>query len=146
MNLNLPKNTKFLVFGIIALIIVLLVIAFLPRRGGENISFSPLPQPTQRPFYLEPGYNGPSPGSVSQTSTPESEEAAGRSEILGELLNRLPFEGQYFSLNYDFSTNAFTATFNSKELARANREFDEFLKQNNVPSRDWLYNLKISRI
>lgn len=145
MNFNLPKNIYFFIIGIIALLVVLLSVIFLPRKSPQLINVGPSSSPTQKPLYLDPGYNGPPPESIFQTSTPESEESARRSKLVGLLLKKLPYSGTKFSLRYNMDTNQFIAVYADGEEAAGKIELDGFLESNGIDSTSWLNNFTVQR-
>lgn len=93
---------------------------------------------------------GPLPESVrKQESQPNNyvfdetgEETARREYLLGELINKLPRQGNNFTLSYDFSDDNFILSLGENEEA-GNRNFESFLRQNNIEDKSWIKNLKI---
>jgi hypothetical protein len=72
----------------------------------------------------------------------EGEEQARQDFLLGELINKLPHEGNNFALSYDFSRDVFVLTLGESENL-GNRNFEVFLSENNIEDRSWIENLEV---
>jgi hypothetical protein len=84
----------------------------------------------------------PETGTDYQVITPKEEQKIDQDNAVGQLIKKLPYQSANFSLEYEFSTNKFTLTLNQNNLTAANNEFDQFLKDNSIQNRNWLYNLR----
>lgn len=108
---------------------------------------TPIPSPAPIPFF------SPSPTSPSATSSSfiprpnpdikydlSDDEILRRDALVGQLLNKLPYSGTNFSLEYNYSNGQFIATLKTNQEA-SNKELDDFLKSNQIENRSWLNNL-----
>lgn len=145
-----------------SLILHLLIITFISMIFFSFIflSFFRPTQPTPQPsFSTKPSLILPSPqidtenlqfhpdeNIVAQTTDQEAQEMLDKDATIGQLLPKLPYQGTFFSLEYDYSTNIFTVNFSASNQAQANQEFDQFLKSNQIQNKNWLYNLKIDNL
>lgn len=77
--------------------------------------------------------------------TGESRDAAKRGYVVGDLIDRLPYNGENFIMNYDIDEDRFVVVLNSNNLALANKEFDAFLAENKIGDRSWIKNLVVKR-
>jgi hypothetical protein len=66
-----------------------------------------------------------------------------KDDLVGKLIEKLPYQGQNVKLVYTISNNRFTATFKSATKAAGDQELSDFLKQNKIDSTDWLYNYTV---
>ena len=90
---------------------------------------------------ITPNHVGPG-GSNSYVQTPKQQTQQQRQALVSQLINKVPYNGKYFSLNYNFNDAKFILTLSSNNLVQANTEFDSFLKQNGIQSRSWFTNLE----
>lgn len=61
--------------------------------------------------------------------------------IIGKLVEILPYQGKLFSLSYDYSKDSFTLYLNKNDQQGAEKEFEAFLKTNDMQGKNWLQNL-----
>lgn len=104
----------------------------------QNVSFKKTgyePRPTTLPT------NGSVPNNYG--SDLKTVNDAKKSFLAGQLINKLPHVGNNFSLSFDFSTGYFTLVLNKNNLDLGNKEFNNFLLQNNVADRSWISNLTV---
>ncbi len=147
---NFIKNNLGYIFFAVALVVVISTIAIYlsinPTRDQSPspvTSFSPSPSP-RLDQKNTPGE--PDPGRSYQKIDQQGLEFIRRGTLISNLIDKLPFEGENFSLLYNLSNNQFIAVFNNKESTLAQKEFEAFLKQNNIEDKSWLYNLTIKEI
>lgn len=152
MNVNLIPSKIKIFAGILIVSIFVLTLTLLLNPQTSTPQPTPNSSPRQPSSIIpitqpipaeEPGYTGPQPGSVYQTPLPEYNEAVRINELLGLLLKKLPYEGSVFNLRYDGISNSFIATFYSGKEQTGKQELENFLKENQIQSTDWLYNYKI---
>ena len=128
------KKTYFLIISLFAIALILIVIAF-----------------ATTPKQKTPAAKSPT---VSRTSTPTAGSAVpnnipkkippnypSHTLAISALIEKLPHEGNYFSLSYDFSKDSFMLLLNTTSSATGEAEFESFLKQNGVLDESWLQNL-----
>ncbi len=80
---------------------------------------------------------------LQQTITPADQKIIQQDYLIGQLIKKLPFHSELFVLRYDIETNSFVVSFIKDKLNEANQSFDQFLKDNSIENRNWLYNLNI---
>lgn len=85
----------------------------------------------------------PNNNTPQQTMTEVSEKLVTQDQQVGQLIKKLPFHSELFVLRYDIETNSFVVSFIKDKLNEANQSFDQFLKDNSIENRNWLYNLNI---
>ncbi len=133
-------NKPYYIIGtIITLILIMIFIgswAFLNYRERVNNDSGFTTQ--NQPLSKEPSVStGSDLGDFSQKELNEN-----RGYKVSELASKLPQNGQNFSLSYDFDTDEFTLYINPDAQEQGNSELTAFLKQNQIDSISWLYNLK----
>jgi hypothetical protein len=134
MNLTFIKKNLF-VFIVIVLIIVFLISFFLVSQfNGGKPSPTPLPSGEAQT---------PQEGKSYSALTDQAQEQIRKDELVGKLIDQLPHKGTNFTLTYNISNNRFTATFNTKNRAQGEQELNQYLKQNQIDSTDWLYNYTV---
>lgn len=84
----------------------------------------------------------PDASTIVQTIDDSSQKMLDKDVAIGHILTKLPYKGNFFTLEYSYQTNAFTITLSADNQTQANQEFDQFLKSNKIENRNWLYNLK----
>lgn len=78
---------------------------------------------------------------LQQTITPADQKIIQQDYLVGQLIKKLPFHSELFVLRYDIETNSFVVSFIKEKIDEANQSFDQFLKDNRIENRNWLYNL-----
>jgi hypothetical protein len=101
---------------------------------GEDVFF---PTPT---FYQETKQYIEKQKEIAATEAPFHNQ----NEKVGELLNKVPYQGQNFRFEFDNQQLAFKVTLSNEKKDEANAEFDQFLKTNNVMDRSWIQDLIIT--
>ncbi len=150
----IKKNLGYIVSAV-GMLFILTSFVYLQFIGPKNIPqvtpkpiqlFSPTPSPISTPLPI----NIPSQGVVYQESikTIQQQEAdyVKQSATVGKLITKLPFNGSYSSMSYNFDTNQFTISLKKGSEETGNKEIDSFLSENGIQSRDWIKNLKIEVI
>lgn len=139
------KKTLILIITIGAVILLLVVTALFGGTGRDERTIFPSPtifegdsSPTPFPNEIDPE-NLPAGSGVEFDKT---EDEADKSEFVGELLTKLPYEGRNFSLHYSYARNVFTLYINPSFQNEGNLEFDTFLKTNGIDSRALLGDLE----
>lgn len=127
---KIQKYLPFIVFAVIILFVVIIFFVFTITPSEEESKEEEVPL-------------APPPGSSYQVITPEDEVKILNSEKVGQLINKLPYQTQNFSLEYDFSENTFVYWYKKGRKELADEEFLSFLKENGIESQDWLTNLVI---
>lgn len=130
---KIKHNLIFIVFGAVLFFIALTSFFFLAINPPAK---TPQPSPVD---YL----NGPQENTPYQEISKEDQEILDQDSLIGDLILKLPYEGQYFTFSYSFETNSFTLAFDQDNEDRANTEFDNFLKSNNIQDRSWFNDLRI---
>lgn len=131
---------KILIFLFIAVAVALLFLSiFLRTQEPRPVpSQSPLASPSVRVEGIDENYNRNAkqiiPGII------KSDE---RSNLIGALLDKFPYNGANFSLSYDYDKNLFTATVKSEDKNLGLAELDSFLLDNGIEERSWITNLVI---
>jgi hypothetical protein len=93
---------------------------------------------------LQPlGSNAAYQKSANQISKEETMFVERESKV-GQLLNKLPYQGKNFDINYDISTAVFRVKIRKENEVEGNKEFDQFLKENSINERSWIRNLEIT--
>lgn len=89
------------------------------------------------PFYSEEYKRG------QEKIDEQEKEYMYQSSKAGELLDRIPYEGQSFSLDYDYATFEYVLTVSKKNQAQGIIEFEEYLKENEIEDSSWLKHLRM---
>src|SRR3989338_4885686 len=122
---------------LLALILSSISITYLLINLEKNItkpqSDIPILSPAPSPNELE----RPLPGMSYDYLTESDKIRIKQEEAVSQLIKKIPFEGANFYLEYSFKAGEFTLTLNRDNLAAANQEFDQFLKDNGVAERSW---------
>lgn len=139
----------FLVIGIIFIIISSAFYFSFVGKPAQKLQPSPSVSP--KPTIFSPRTQDidsqnlqyhPDSSTKVQTIDDASQKMLDKDAAIGNLLSKLPYKGTFFSLEYSYQANAFTVNLPASNQAQANQEFDQFLKDNKIESRNWLYNLK----
>jgi ABC-type lipoprotein release transport system permease subunit len=102
-------------------------------------------QPTTTIPLASPSGINYSPKYQEQARKIRQEEAIkfDKETIVGQLLIKLPHQGTNFWLGYDYVDLQFIATISKANQTQGLTELDNYLKANNIQSRDWITNLII---
>jgi hypothetical protein len=145
--------SKFQIILIISVILLALIVlisfvflSFRPSKGPSlEASTMPSMQSTQRTIDKDNVKLHPQQGGVYQTISSEAAQMIDRDRKIGQFIKKLPHRAENFSLIYDIDTNSFIAELSSARRAQANRELDQFLQENGIMERSWLYNFTIKQ-
>ncbi len=141
------KNRK-AVFVLICVLGVIVFAIFGWALFREKPS-QPIPSETpQVTFQRDETYNSPNRprDGIYQTITPDGEQMLKKDALIGQLINKLPHSTNTFTLTYDFEGNKFVFSYAPELEKEANKDFDEYLKENGIENRDWLYNLTVFKL
>lgn len=149
---QLIHNKKYLLlFTIAAIILFGMIIMVLLLQGGNlsqnpanpdsiTPSLSPSATPTAVPQALIEEYSF---GQMTDETYIQNEQAVAPTESIqveestrvGALLGIVPYQGEYFSLDYNYDTFNYVLTLQRDFLEQGDEEFDEFLKDNGISDR-----------
>lgn len=79
---------------------------------------------------------------VGIDTNPTEVQTNQQSSDVMSLLNKTPYYGKNFAFFYSYSGNYFTLYVSPNNKVAGNAEFDQFLKQNGVENRSWIYDLR----
>ena len=131
-------NKSYLLIAVIATIILITALifsfVFISRRNASNDNSDFV--------FKEEEVIDPTVNTGSDLGVPREEAEENRGYKVSDLASKLPQNGQNFSLSYDFNTDEFTLYINPDAQEQGNSELMAFLKQNQIDSVSWLYNLK----
>lgn len=150
------SRTNLIVYflAILLVFIVLVTAAFFSFRDSFRREARPLPasSPEATPVRLLPEVIDqdnlqfhPTEGVPAQKITEEDKKIFNKDRLIGQLIKKLPYQGQLFKLEYDYSNNSFTVSLDNSDSAKANSELGAFLKDNQIENRNWLYNLEVRK-
>lgn len=154
MKLSTPM--KKIIFLVLIVLMVLISFYFFVIEVKNNSSKAPkppfnlLPTPTIVKVLVEPNkVYPPIPGQSKEYKKSAEEIEATiapqikQDSLIGSLLNKLPYYGNNFSMNYDFNNNQFTVIIKIDKKTEGDKEFNEFLKENKILDKSWFNNLTI---
>ncbi|MBI2596413.1 hypothetical protein HYW46_06830 [Candidatus Daviesbacteria bacterium] len=124
-----------IVFGLIVLIIISIVVLGLGKK-------KPLPSGSPIPS-ASAVIQKPETGKKYQIITGADQKQIDQDSLVGNLLTKLPYKGTNFSLDYSYNSLQFILTLNTQNKDLGNKEFDQFLLQNQILDRSWLKYLTI---
>ena len=73
--------------------------------------------------------------------TKEQQTQQDKGVSAGNLLNKLPYHGKYFSFYYDYANDQYTLYIDPSNKDAGNKEFTQFLLSNGGLTKDWYSNL-----
>lgn len=133
----------FLLFVLIALFIM-----FLAKGGSSEQPSGSLVTPTLVPVdtKIYPTISeDPREGTgLEESKIPSIEEKENRSYLVMNLTQKLPFQGLYFSLSYDYDRGDFLLMYNRANLQQGQENFNAFLKENGIKDSLWIENIIVS--
>lgn len=144
------KNNIYYILGIIIVFLALFVIfiLILNKNGNQENAIKIIPTPTTVPIEtgVHPTLAGPPiNGTGLETSiNPSVEEKENRYYLVMNLLEKLPHQGTYFSLDYDYDKGTFILSYAKTNIPLAEENFKAFLNQNQVKDSSWIENIVIS--
>lgn len=133
----IKKNFIYILF---ALVIFLILFSFIfvsltkkPSKQVEN--------PTS-----PPSVSGPQPGKIYSAVTEENITEGAKSKLVSKLTGSLPYQGKNFYLEYFYSNFTYQLTYYSGKEDQGEKEFEQYLKDNQVEDKSWLKRLVIKVI
>jgi hypothetical protein len=75
---------------------------------------------------------------------PEDKDRLQKEGILGNLIKKLPYDGKYFSLDYDYENDSFNLSIDAGNRLIAEEELKLFLNLNKISGKEVLQNLNTS--
>lgn len=136
------RGILILIVFLIIITIVLIVLALFPSVGTKNTNLNTtIPTPTTTEIII------PTPSDLNKeaistvTYSTQAAQLNQRAFLLTNLILLLPYQGNLFSLTYDFETDSFSLTLNSQSAIEAKEEFEKFLNQNGIQSSLWIENI-----
>lgn len=127
---------------VLFVILIFIILVYLFLHSG-NSSKNPSLNPNATPLPTITSNKGSAPNAKLKPLEITKTETDFKTT---NLINKLPYSGNNFSLFYSFSTNQFTLYINPNNQSEGNSEFDSFLKSNDVADRSWIQNLVITTI
>ena len=138
----------FLAAFFLLLLFFALFIFFLTRNVQPESAPEPLATPTLVPVDTKAyptGSEDPKKGTgLEESKIPSIEEKENRSYLVMSLTQKLPFQGLYFSLSYDYDRGVFLLIYNRANLQQGQENFNAFLKENGIKDSLWIENIIIS--
>lgn len=135
------KKILFLLIGLFLISVLLILALFLGKPEQKHTAPQVSPGEAERfeknnfPNAVE------SVGEDFSSPSTQTKEDIDRSYLVSQLIPKLPYRSNNFSLFYSFSDDKFTLYINSGNQNQGNADFDSFLKQNGVADRSWIDNL-----
>lgn len=137
------KILYFLLILVLGLVFFVAMMVF--KETGKPAPIKPfLPTPTKVPpptTFFDQGKSTEKYLRSAQKVAEEQKELIRHEEVVAKLANKLPYNGDYFTLFFDHSTSKFYLTLDKNNVGEANKKFDEFLKENGILDRSWIRNL-----
>jgi hypothetical protein len=123
-------------FFIFAVLLIVIFILFVLRIFTTNVSNqTAIPTPT-----LIPGQ----PASENYNINPQTKQQLNQAYFVSNLVNHVPYQGKFFTLDYNFNNATFLLTLDKNNLSEANAEFNAYLKINSIADKSWFDNLVTS--
>lgn len=151
---ELIKNKQLLIpiisAVILATFVLIIAINLLFRPTSPNPPTSPTPTSSQVKFpTINPGTNE---NDIEQSETyrksfqkasEEERPLFERDRTVGKLLNKLPYIGNNFHMEYSYAQNQFSVTIKNNNRDTGIKEFNQFLNVNGIENQNWIQNLTI---
>lgn len=135
------KNKSVYIIVFLLVLIILLTYVFLTFKGGGKTSG---PGPTNIPGVIDTETpNRPVEGKNYQTITNDDKKKLDQDYLVGQLIKKMPYAQNEFSLNYAISSNEFILIIRKQQRDEAFKALRQFLLENNIQDEKWLYNLQI---
>lgn len=124
------KKIFFYLFAgtLIVLFIVFVLLIF--TSTAQKIIILPTPTPI-------PGQ----PASEKYNINPQTKQKLNQAYFISNLVNHAPYQGKFFTLDYNFNNATFLLTLDKNHLTEANAEFNAYLKTNSIADKSWFDNL-----
>jgi hypothetical protein len=129
------KKTYLLIIALFILAAIFIVVA-LVAVPNKQITILTAPSPT-------PSTNNSTTNNAVFNSFPLTTPTGypPNTASISALIGKLPYQGTYFSLSYDFASDSFLLSLSTTNQTQGEMEFENFLKQNGVLDKNWLENL-----
>jgi multidrug efflux pump subunit AcrB len=141
------KSYLFLLGGILVVVIFLLILAFSLLRAGTPVTPpSETPSPASSLTTPQPSEFDPYSEAYKKSTKKiiqEEKVAIEQDQKVAGLLQKLPFQGSYFTAKYDIGTNVVTVTITPTQNNAGENEFAAFLLENGIQDKSLLPNLKV---
>jgi len=131
------KTVKLLGLVVIIGVIALLIIQIFLNLKQTNTSPYPTPNTSAEASYYSQDYKQKAAQIQQQNQQFNNQE-----EKVGQLLNKVPYQGTNFKLVFDSSSSEFVVTINQNNKTQGETEFENFLKQNQIEDKSWIRNLR----
>lgn len=141
------KKKILLLIGGFALVIIVLFTAIIYRinksdelkNSTTTLTTTPTPAPVRNIDEIKEPENGSGFGDQASTNLIDREN---RGFLIGELILKLPYEGNDFTLSYNAEDDLFDLYINSANRVQGEAEFESFLKENGIASKTWITNIQ----
>jgi hypothetical protein len=127
------KKNYFWLFAVLLIIIFILFVLRIFTTSAPNPTTIPTPT-------LIPGQ----PASENYNINPQTKQQLNKAYFVSNLVNHVPYQGKFFTLDYNFGNATFLLTLDKNNLNEANAEFNAYLKTNNIAASSWFDNLVTS--
>ncbi len=146
---NIASFTKSRIIYLLLFILLIIIVVSLSVRKKQLTTPSNNLTPTMSVSYISPTQEyaltptkrpggGPQPGVDYFEIDAESLK---RNKALGNLLSILPYSGKNFTLDFSYKEFTYKLIISENNKVEGEKEFEVFLKSNNVESRTWLEDL-----
>jgi len=123
------KKIYFWIFAVILIIIFILFVLQIFTTNSSGPAIAPAPKPSQGDnLYVNP----------------QTKQKLNQEYLVSNLINHIPYQGKFFTLDYNFNNATFLLTFDKNNLNEANAEFNAYLKINSIADKSWFDNLVTS--
>lgn len=133
----------FLLFVFLALFIIFLTRGNKPEQSLDSLA-TPTLVPVDTKIYPTISEDPREGTGLEESKTPSVEEKENRSYLVMSLLEKLPYQGLYFSLSYDYDRGVFLLTYTKTNLSQGEENLSAFLKENGVNDSSWIESIIIS--
>lgn len=143
---KIKNNVLYILGGILVFFILLTLSALiLFKEEDGSVDQKVLPTPTIVPIntkiYPTLSQDPENGTGLEEAKTPTDTEKENRSYLVMSLVEKLPYQGQYFSLSYDFNTGTFLLVYAKNNLSQAQENLNTFLNENGVKDVLWIESL-----
>ena len=137
------KKVFIIFYFIVFILIAIIIFSLLNRPNAPKKIPLITPTPTISPIQKTTTQNNnpESPVSDNFYRTPQEKQRDNKMSFVTSLIGHLPYNGKFFTLDYNFNNATFVLTLNKNSLTEANNEFDAYLKTNGINDRSLFENL-----
>lgn len=133
------KNFIYILFVLVIITIVVSTLYFQVFSKKDVFKPNVLTQPR-----VETPQN-PVPGGVYEYSSPKQVEIRSKQASVSAMLVKLPYQGKYFYLYYQYNTGTFILELQKGKESLGEKEYEKFLKENGIEDRTWIQKI-ITRV